>query len=206
MRKMQLTGIALVLTFVSGMTSAETLVSNLAQPASGGYECYCSQWFASPFVTDAQEWYIVSVTLRLKPVEMPHNNPFVWIFADNGSGHPSGTRVASFNNPELPIGIEANYTFTASTPIQLAANTRYYVAVGTDNCVSMQRIRWYNTTSPTYAGIGVKPFLAYIDTGRDFDWDYTRDYYTMMFQVEVEPSTIPTEHSSWGAIKSLYGD
>jgi hypothetical protein len=205
MKKMQLTCIALALIGLTGMTSAETLVSNLAQPVSGGYDCYYGQWFASPFATNNQEWNLVSVTLRLKPLEMPANNYVVYIYADNGSDHPSNVRIAGFPNPTLPIGVEGNYTFTAPTPIPLAPNTRYYVALGSD-VIPQQRIHWYYTSSTAYTGVGIKPFLAYIDTGRDFDWNYTRDYYTMMFEVEVELPPVSTEPHSWGAIKSLFGE
>ncbi len=203
MRKL-LPCIAIAAIVFTGAASAETLVSNLSQPVSGGYDCYYSQWFASPFVTDAQDWNLVSVTLRLTPLEMPSNQSIVWIFADNGSGHPSNSRIAALINPSLPIGVAGDYTFTASPPILLEPNTRYYVALGSD-VIPIQRSHWNTTTSTSFSGTGVKPFLAYIDTGRDFDWNYTRDYYTMMFAVEVESATVSTEKKTWGAIKSLYG-
>jgi hypothetical protein len=203
MRKIQLLCVAIAVIGFAGMASAATLVSNLSQPMSDGFECNYGNWFASPFVTDDQDWNLVSVTLRLTPLEMPSNQSVVWIFADNGSDHPGSSRIAALVNPALPIGIEGDYTFTASPPILLAPNTRYYVALGSE-AIPSQNCYWYRTASTAYSGIGIKPFLAYIDTGHDFDWNYTRDYYTMMFEVEVEPATVATEQSSWGTIKSLY--
>jgi len=205
MRKIQLLCVAIAVIVFAGMASATTLVSNLDLLSGSGYECNYGNWFASPFVTDGQDWNLVSVTLRLTPLEMPSNQSVVWIFADNGSDHPGSSRIAALTNPALPIGVEGDYTFTASPPILLAPNTRYYVALGSD-AIPQQSFYWFRTVSTSYSGIGIKPFLAYIDTGRDFDWNYTRDYYTMIFEVEVEPATVSTEQSSWGVIKNLYGE
>lgn len=205
MRKLLLSCIAAAAILFTGMASAETLVSNLSLTSSSGYECNYGNWFASPFVTDAQDWNLVSVTLRLTPLEMPSNQSVVWIFADNGSGYPSSTRIAALINPSLPVGVAGDYTFTASPPILLEPNTRYYVALGSD-VIPQQNCYWYRIGSTAYTGTGIKPFLAYIDTGRDFDWNYERDYYTMMFEVEVEAATVAVEENSWGGIKSLYGE
>lgn len=205
MRKLLLSCIAFATILLTGMASAETLVSNLSLTSSSGYECNYGNWFASPFVTDAQDWNLVSVTLRLTPLEMPSNQSVVWIFADNGSGYPSSTRIAALINPSLPVGVAGDYTFTASPPILLEPSTRYYVALGSD-VIPQQNCFWYRTGSASYTGTGIKPFLAYIDTGRDFDWNYERDYYTMMFEVEVEPATVAVEENTWGGIKSLYGE
>lgn len=110
------------------------LVSNLppiTTSVAGGQISF-NAWGSSSFTTGINPFVITSVTLRFAQITAatPPNNLFVRLYNDN-SGNP-GSEITSFTftNPGSITTTTANNIFTLTTPQTLAANTTFWLVVG----------------------------------------------------------------------------
>jgi hypothetical protein len=110
------------------------LISNLPPITTSVAEGQISPgaWGSSSFTIGTNPFVLTSITLRFAQITAatPPNNLFVRLYNDN-SGNP-GSEITSFTftNPGSITTTTANNIFTLSTPQTLAANTTFWLVVG----------------------------------------------------------------------------
>lgn len=111
--------------FAINAAQAAVLTSNLAETPSGNYTADFSGPEAEAFTTDASGGTLASVSISIVGVNDASGNFTLRIFSDNagvpGSMVPGGLLTGP-SNPSVGIN-----TYTAPTPLTLAASTRYWV-------------------------------------------------------------------------------
>jgi hypothetical protein len=110
------------------------LISNLPPITTSvaGGQISPGAWGSSSFTIGTNPFVLTSITLRFAQITAatPPNNLFVRLYNDN-SGNP-GSEITSFTftNPGSITTTTANNIFTLSTPQTLAANTTFWLVVG----------------------------------------------------------------------------
>jgi hypothetical protein len=175
---------------------AEDLASNLGESPSGNHSPLFGQWYASPFVTDARQWSLTSVTFTLDPGQFPEPQvAFARIHEDDGTGKP-GALLAELVNPGgLNFGPPGDYVFAAPPGVMLEADTQYLVVLGSQvppPGTADQRAFWVYTDSVAWTGPGTLPG----GTVRSFDqgasWGSPLTERHSIFAVQAEPiETVP---------------
>jgi len=108
------------------------LISNLppiTASVAGGQISF-NAWGRSSFTTGINPFVVTSVTLRFAQITAatPPNNLFVRLYSDNAG--TLGPLITSFTNPSPITTTTANNIFTLTTPQTLAANTTFWLVVG----------------------------------------------------------------------------
>ena len=148
--------LALLLSLSLGQqASAAILVSNLPPTTDtvAGYAITFDKWLTSSFTTgSASDGYIIgSVTLRLAELTAsPNLYVRIWDEFLGGEVEFPGQQRLRFTNPSFTPNTTNNYTFTATTPQTLAANTNYSLVVGISE--GPGEYLWGYTVSPDQTG------------------------------------------------------
>lgn len=106
----------------------ETLLSNLPSN-DGGYGYVNSSTFrAVSFTTSGTTFNITSATMRLVNYTTPADTAQLSFRADDNDA-PSQIILASLQSPTSGSDAFGNFTFTATSTITLAANTKYWMVI-----------------------------------------------------------------------------
>lgn len=154
MKKILITGLLVLLSFVGLAARAETVVSNIGAPSVGGNNISSEFVAATLFQMNAGDDY------RLDSVATQFANnsneaaaqTIVQIYSHSSDTDPfAGSLVASLNpNPLTGTSFGSTFTtvtFTPATLVQLVADTKYWVVVTGLNTNSLQMNR--TATQPT---------------------------------------------------------
>jgi len=107
------------------------------------------------FTTGSASYNLTDIVCRMN-VGGASNVPIVYLYRGGTTGAsptPPTTLVAQFQNPTFTYGTTNNYTFTLGSPVTLAPNTTYWIAITGSG------------SSPAYAWYSGGPTVAY--TGLD---------------------------------------
>ena len=112
------------LSFVPRIAPATTIASSISN-ITQNVAFSPSNWAASPFTTGYQSWQLTNVTLSLS--QNSSSLADVRIFSDNGG--QVGVSLADLGIRAI-TGQSQLWSFAASTDIELAPHTTYWIAVG----------------------------------------------------------------------------
>ena len=132
-----------------GSAQADVILSNLSLPSGSGTGFganVTTQYKGFNFVMGSTDHTLTQVVLALGGLD-PMPNPLVEIWSD-ASGSP-GAPLFALDNPLVPITVEAEYTFTASSPFTLVAGTSYWLYVRSDP-VDGDDFRWDGSNPATF--------------------------------------------------------
>jgi len=87
-----------------------------------------NHWAASPFTTGYQSWLLTNVTLSLLQGGPSNSLADVRLFSDNAG--QVGVSLADLGVKEITSSQSQLWSFAASTDIELAPHTTYWIAVG----------------------------------------------------------------------------
>jgi hypothetical protein len=193
--------LALLLSLSLGQqASAGLLVSNLPPTTAtvAGYPITFDTWLASSFTTgSASDGYTVgSVTLRLAELTASPNL-YVGIWNDPGLGGEvefPGQQRLRFTHPSFTPNTTNNYTFTATTPRTLAANTNYWLVVGITE--GPGEYLWGYTVSPNQTGftgwsIAERALVSDNQAGTWSDDNFSSPISAFQFSVATPPAPVP---------------
>lgn len=130
MRALPVMAAALFIT-AADQASAVTLVSNLANSSDGNLPVDFDSFLglgiirANAFTTGSSEVALNSVTLAMLNDTAANGGFGVSLFSDGGGSGP-GSLLATLSGEANPA-TAGNYTYTATIPLSLSANTLYYI-------------------------------------------------------------------------------
>jgi len=108
------------------LAQADTIVSSLSNTLTTVGFTHGS-WVASPFQTGFQSWTLTNVTLSMPQGSASSSLADVRVFSDN-AGQP-GISLADLGVQTI-TGSQQLWSFAASTDIELASGTTYWIGVG----------------------------------------------------------------------------
>ena len=183
-------GMAVLLLLSPGSHGA-TISNNLDQPGLGQSVITSSYYKAQKFTTDANTYTLNWVRIRLRANTA--GNLFARVYDDNGNlpNAEAGSLIVPSVGPTYD-----NHTCTPSAPIELSANSTYWVVVGVTDGTGYYD--WNYTASNSGSGAGFSTRWAHsINAGSTWSADDTSPH---MMQVDVSASPpIPTLNE-WGII------
>ena len=109
-----------------------TLVSNTDQPVFSSIPAvFAGQWLASPFLTGPAPAQLGSATLFERTFWV-EGSFWVMVYSDNNGVPGALLPNGNLSGPAMPVG-DAYQTYSATLPVFLDANTRYWIVAASDN-------------------------------------------------------------------------
>jgi hypothetical protein len=163
-----------VLSAASAAYAQVTLFNNLGNQPQGFQSVDASNWSATRFNTDANNYMLTSATLKLYTESFGSGTFFVKLFSDT-AGQP-GTALATLASGPNPLSVGFQATDVAFNGLNqpLTANTNYWIVFG-DNPGPALDLRW-SAVNPGGSGVGYQAFRSFTanqgTTWGGFDTDH----------------------------------
>ena len=181
-----------VLTFFTAQLKSETVVSNLGAADNGFMQVANDIWLGVEFTTDNHSFLLDSITLRAEAYQ--NKGTFsVNIFSSAGSGIP-GSLVSGGHLQGINPVSNGLYTFSATSTLELAPLTSYYLVVGVDPFGGYNpdygQFMWRLGTQPASGNWAVSPNVLWDHP--DYGWFVTYQNLTPVLAINAtvvpEPS------------------
>jgi len=148
-----------VLSAASAAYAQVTLFNNLGNQPQGFQSVDASNWSATRFNTDANNYMLTSATLKLYTESFGSGTFFVKLFSYT-AGQP-GTALATLASGPNPLSVGFQATDVAFNGLNqpLSANTNYWIVFG-DNPGPALDLRW-SAVNPGGSGVGYQALRCF---------------------------------------------
>jgi hypothetical protein len=186
-----------VIVILSGLAlrgESAPLLSNLDQPGFQSPPVLgLNQFLAAPFITGSSPTVFNSATVQLGVSQLATGHVYFYLYSD-ASGLPASQLIGGALNGSASPKSAGTYLYSATDPILLSPNTRYWLVGSGDIGGPNFNYAWYDTSSYSYSSsVGWQlPGYDAFSSDQGATWISTADApipSPLMF--EIEGSVVP---------------